>query len=278
MSTGRPPGVAVQLAADRRAASRAWPRSRAAGGSCRQSRRFSGSIASRLGVARRSPAGTSQESMISRWSFFRSSRPSMKPRRRASRAARDGSAGPPACRSRSGVRTRPAPKWCSQTRFTITRAVSGFAGSTMARASSSRPLPVLEGLAALGPAMDPRNCRGTSSAFVGGVAAHEDAGVRWWLGRSSRITRVRRGAGVPSLIQRSISFWSLPELDLALLVEEPASVGDGSGRHAGRGVGAVEDLPQGLRGPRRRGRGAPGSRLHAARFHVRVRTSPRSLP
>ena len=45
----------------------------------------------------------------------------------------------------SGLVTMPQPKrWC-HTRFTMTRAVSGFAGSITRRASSSRPLPVVIG-------------------------------------------------------------------------------------------------------------------------------------
>ena len=40
-----------------------------------------------------------------------------------------------------GVPTNPAPKWCSQTRFTRTRAVSGLFVLAMASASSRRPLP-----------------------------------------------------------------------------------------------------------------------------------------
>ena len=45
-----------------------------------------------------------------------------------------------------GVVTSPAPKWCIQIRFTMTRAVSGFEGSTMDSARARRPLPCLNGV------------------------------------------------------------------------------------------------------------------------------------
>ena len=44
----------------------------------------------------------------------------------------------------SVVCTSGSPKWCSQTRLTRTRAVSGLSGAVMARARSSRPLIVAE--------------------------------------------------------------------------------------------------------------------------------------
>ena len=37
-----------------------------------------------------------------------------------------------------GVRTRPSPKWCCQSRLTITRAVSGFSGDTSHSAKPRR--------------------------------------------------------------------------------------------------------------------------------------------
>ena len=61
-----------------------------------------------------------------------------------------------------GVRTRPAPKWCCQTRLTMTRAVSGFEGSTIARANSNRPLPWTNGFRSRGVIAD-KNWRGTVS-------------------------------------------------------------------------------------------------------------------
>ena len=72
-----------------------------------------------------------------------------------------------------GVVTSPAPKCQCQTRLTSTRAVSGLRGSTMARASSSRPLPFWNGLRSA-PARTLRNCRGTGLAGPAGVAAEED--------------------------------------------------------------------------------------------------------
>src|SRR5437773_10868363 len=43
-----------------------------------------------------------------------------------------------------GVRTIPRPKWCCQTRFTITRATSGFRGETIQLASRVlRPVDLL---------------------------------------------------------------------------------------------------------------------------------------
>ena len=59
-----------------------------------------------------------------------------------------------------GVPTRPLPKWCCQTRLTITRAVSGLSLLAMASASSSRPLPLREPRAA----RRPPGCAGTAAA------------------------------------------------------------------------------------------------------------------
>ena len=81
-----------------------------------------------------------------------------------------------------GVRTRPSPKWCSQTRLTITRAVSGLSWLAIAWASSSRPLPLRERLAAsrrrgpTGTAAAPprpgcRGCRGRRRAGRAGSGA-----------------------------------------------------------------------------------------------------------
>ena len=53
--------------------------------------------------------------------------------------------GCPAAPKLSGVGTRPRPNRCSQTRLTITRAVSGFAGEASASANSRRPLPAVIG-------------------------------------------------------------------------------------------------------------------------------------
>ena len=75
-----------------------------------------------------------------------------------------------------GVRTSPAPKWCIQTRLTITRAVSGLAGSAIAWASSSRPLPSANGLRS-SPARTARNCRGTSAPCVAGLPRWKTRGV-----------------------------------------------------------------------------------------------------
>ena len=58
--------------------------------------------------------------------------------RPASRAARDASGGSPIVPKSLGVRTSPSPKWCCQTRLTITRAVSGFSGLASQRASVRR--------------------------------------------------------------------------------------------------------------------------------------------
>ena len=68
------------------------------------------------------------------------SRPNRSPRNPppANPAIRDATAFRPATPKSSGVRTRPAPKNCCQNRFTVTRAVNGFSGSTSQRAKPSR--------------------------------------------------------------------------------------------------------------------------------------------
>src|SRR5438309_6059830 len=67
----------------------------------------------------------------------------------------------------TGVQTCALPIWCIQTRLTQTRAVSGLAGSTIARAISRRPLPVENGLGFC-PEVTERNRRGTSSPGFAG--------------------------------------------------------------------------------------------------------------
>ena len=75
-----------------------------------------------------------------------------------------------------GVETSGSPKWCIQTRLTMTRPVSGLSAAVMARARSSRPLPWANGVGC-SPARMRRNCRGTRSPGWDGIAADEDARV-----------------------------------------------------------------------------------------------------
>ena len=73
-----------------------------------------------------------------------------------------------------GVRTIPAPKCSSHTRFTITRAVSGLSFDAIARANSSRPLPCVNGLRS-GPDSTLKKFRRHHFAVrVSGIAAQED--------------------------------------------------------------------------------------------------------
>ena len=172
------------------------------------------------------------------------------------RAARDASAGRSAGRSRWACATSGAPKWCIQTRLTITRAVSGLSGRTIARASSSRPLPSRNGLRS-GPAStgeEPprdrlaraaRDCRGGRRAGSTGV------------GDVFQDHRPRRGAGAA---RRASS-----RRPCAAPGASPATARSGrsarspigfSGTSGGR-VRAVEDLAELLQGRvgQRAGRG-----------------------
>ena len=89
--------------------------------------------------------------------------------------------------------TSGAPKWCIQTRLTITRAVSGLFGSTIALASSSRPLPSRNGLRS-DPASTAGNCRGTASPRLCGLPRRKTRGSTG-CGRSSSDHRPRGGPG-----------------------------------------------------------------------------------
>ena len=71
----------------------------------------------------------------------------------------------------SGVATIPSPKWCCQIRLTSTRAVRGLSLLAIARARSSRPLPVRNGFrSASGPDPDrqARNRRGATAPQAAG--------------------------------------------------------------------------------------------------------------
>ena len=112
---------------------------------------------------------------MSRCSFLTDQPSSMKRRRPGSRATRDASAARRAGRSRSASAPGRWPKWCSQTRLTMTRAVSGLSLLAMARASSSRPLPSVNGLRG-SPASTSRNCRGTAGPRLFGLPRRKTSG------------------------------------------------------------------------------------------------------
>ena len=87
--------------------------------------------------------------------------------RRASQSSRGGLAGrSPRAPKLSVVCTSPWPKCQRQIRLTITRLVSGCAGSVSQRASSSRPLPVALNLGGPDPARTAGTRRGTASPRV----------------------------------------------------------------------------------------------------------------
>src|SRR3978361_866898 len=106
--------------------------------------------------------------MISRWSVFKDHPDATNRRARWSRSA--GWLGrSPILPKLLGVATSPRPKWCSQTRLTITRAVSGLSGLAMARARSSRPLPLVAKGAAPSGERTGGNRRGASGPGVAGL-------------------------------------------------------------------------------------------------------------
>ena len=126
--------------------------------------------------------------------------------RLASQSSSSGWLGGSARRPKSlGVRTRPDPKWCIQTRLTQTRLVKGLAGSTIALASSRRPLPCANGLG-LAPAITLRKWRDTSSPWFAGFPLRKILGSRI-SSRSIRATAC--GGAIGDWInQRSTSPWS----------------------------------------------------------------------
>ena len=104
------------------------------------------------------------ESIISRWSHLSDHPFAMN--RAASQSRSSGCVGfSPKVPKFPGVRTRASPKCHSQTRLTITRAVSGLLVCTTASASSRLPLPSVNCLAS-SPAMICRNLRGAKSPFL----------------------------------------------------------------------------------------------------------------
>ena len=85
---------------------------------------------------------------------------------RASRAVRGASGRSPSRPKLSGERTSPAPKCPAQTRFTMTRAVSGWSGRVSHSANSRRPLRSAPSDSGLSPAMMRGNRRGASAPSV----------------------------------------------------------------------------------------------------------------
>ena len=112
---------------------------------------------------------------MSLWSRFTAPRPFAMNSLRASRATPGAWARRRAGRSRRACRPVPRPKWCIQTRFTNTRAVSGLSFDTISRARSSRPLPSRERLAV--GVRDLHELSRDRFARPAGVAALEDARV-----------------------------------------------------------------------------------------------------
>ena len=90
-----------------------------------------------------------------------------------------------------GVDTIGSPKWCIQTRLTMTRAVSGFSGAVIACARSSRPLPWENGRRPR-PARTLRNCRGTRSPGCDGLPRTKMRGS--YSSSASKSTIARGGA------------------------------------------------------------------------------------
>ena len=174
----------------------------------------------------------------------------------ASRAIRGGWGPRRGARSRWGSGRGPRPKWCIQTRLTQTRAVSGFAGSTIARASSSRPDPRANGLRS-GPAMAVRKCRGDLFARVGRVPPPENPGLAP-LGAVDQDHANRAGPPGSGSASGRPRFWSFHSLSMTVAVSKNNSLltipssgttqgepgpwrtwriasGSGSGRGASRG-------------------------------------------
>ena len=114
-------------------------------------------------------------------------RPSARPARApASRAARGASAGRRGCRSRSAWPTIPRPKWCCQSRLTITRAVSGWSG----RGQPLRQVEPRSSASSAAPASDARerrrhrrsssaSRRRASGRGVGGPASRPSTAHAW---------------------------------------------------------------------------------------------------
>ena len=124
---------------------------------------------------------------MSRWSFF-TDQPS-RTNWTASQSSSSGCVGGSERVPKSlGVRTSPSPKWPAQTRLTRTRAVSGLSGLAIVLASSSRPLPSVNGLRVGGD--HGRGLARDGRAAIVVVAANEDDG----LGRLRRVVEdVRAG-------------------------------------------------------------------------------------
>ena len=136
--------------------------------------------------------------MISRCSFLIDSPSSMNDcARYSSSSGFDGRS--PVMPKLLGVSTRPVPKCPFQMRLTITRVAIGCL--TMASASSSRPLPLVNGAGSPALSTD-RKCRGTSSPRLIRVAAHADLQVRPASRRPRRHGRRRTSAAAPCAAPR----------------------------------------------------------------------------
>ncbi len=147
-------------------------------------------------------------------------------------AARDCVGGSPRVPKSSGVATMPCPKCHSHTRFTITRAVSGFFGSVIHCASSSRPLPFSSGGNFCPPRIF-RNPRGTSGPSALGSPRTDHARSRACLRSPRKLcedkdtprTTCGRSPGLPfrALLVGVVREFLLPSLMSSMRLSIPES-------------------------------------------------------